>query len=285
MAMQYPNFTVVPDEPRTANAGSTGGDGDKPAAAKNKPAHALPSPRVRVAVQLELLKAYAVGSNFGGATTTYIKAAELAGIGPNSASLCNAFFYDAGLIVRADSGVVPTQPVIEYARALDWGREDAATKLATAIRNTWFAQTLVMHLKMRSISVTEAIQKLAEEAAAGKEHQPALRMCVEYLEVSGVVRRNGDQLQLATVNETPPQTDPAPEMEEEEMTAEPSARPPRPSVVSGFPQPSSGGSIRLAFDVTVTMAEMATWDAARITAFFAGVAQVLAAKHGNDPAE
>ena len=175
--------------------------------------------------------------------------------------------------------------MVDYARALDWGRDDAATKLAPAIRATWFAQTLGMHLKMRSISVTEAIQKLAEEAAAGKEYQAALRMCVEYMEVAGIVRRNGDQLQLATVNETPPQADPAPETMEEEMTAEPSARPARPSVVSGFPQPSSGGSIRLAFDVTVTMAEMATWDATRISAFFAGVAQVLAAKQGNDPAE
>jgi hypothetical protein len=277
MAMVYPNFTVVEDTARTASGGS--GDGDKPPASKNKPIRALPSPRVRVSLQLELLRAYAVGSNFGGAPTNYIKAAELAGIGSNSASLCNAFFYDAGLIARADNGAIPTQPVIEYARALDWGREDAATKLAPAIRNTWFAQILGMHLKMRSISVTEAIQKLAEEAEAAKEYQPALRMCIEYLELAGIVRRNGDQLQLSSVVETPPRpADPAPAMEDDEMPTETSTKPPRPTVVSNFPQPS-GGSIRLAFDVTVSMAELATWDTARISAFFAGVAQVLAAKN------
>lgn len=273
--MAYPNFTVVEDPAHAAS--SAGGDGDKPVAAKNKPTRALPSSRIRVAVQLELLKGYVVGSNFGGAPTTYIKAAELAGIGANSASLCNAFFYDAGLITRADSGALPTQPVIEYARALDWGRDDAGSKLAPAIRNTWFAQTLGMHLKMRSISITEAIQKLAEEISAGKEYQPALRMCVEYLEVAGIVRRTGDQLQLATVVEAPAQTEPSPETEDE-MSAETSAKSSRPTVVSTFPQPS-GGSIRLAFDVTVSMAEMATWDAARIGAFFAGIAQVLAAKN------
>lgn len=273
--MAYPNFTVIEDAPRPASA-SAGGDGEKPAAPKNRPARPLPSPRVRVATQLELLKAYAVASNFGGTPTTYIKVAELANISANSASLCNAFFYDAGLLVRADNGAQPTQPVIEYARALDWGRDDAATKLAPAIRNTWFAQTLIMHLKMRSISVTEAIQKLAEEAAASKEFQPSLRMCIEYLEITGIARRNGDQLQLVTAATVMG----APNKEDDEMAAETSAKPRRPAAISGFPQPS-GGSIRLAFDVTVSMAELASWDAARITAFFAGVAQVLAAKNAS----
>jgi len=277
--MTYPNFTVIEDSPRTA--GGASGSGDKPPVPpKSRPTHPLPSPRVSVAVQLELLKAYAIGSNYGGTPTTYIKAAELAKIGSNSASLCNALFYEACLLIKADNGVLPTQPVIEYARALDWNRDDAATKLAPAIRNTWFAQALAMHLKMRSFSVKEAIQKLAEEANASKEYQPALRMCIEYMEITGIVRRNGDQLQLATVIDTPPPP-PSPETEDDEMPAETNTKASRPAVISSFPQPS-GGSVRLAFDVTVSMAEMATWDAARISAFFAGVAQVLAAKNADN---
>lgn len=281
--MQHPNFTLISDAIHPAN-NSGGTEGDKPAARKSKPRHPLPSDRIKIANQLELLKAYAIGSNFGTTPTTYIKAAGLANLGANSASLCNGFFYEMGLLERIDGGVMPTQPVIEYARACEWGREDASHKLAPAIQGAWFAQTLAMHLKMRPMSLTDAITKLAEEAAVGKDFQAALRLCVEYLEIAGTIRRNGDMLQLCGSAETVPiKTDSPAAAEEREAPAEtaPKERSFRTTNGPIFPQ-TNGGAVRLAFDVTVTMAEMGTWAPERISRFFAGLAQVLAAKHGAD---
>src|SRR5262249_40452892 len=118
----------------------------------------------------------------------------------------------------------------------------------------------------------EAINTLAEASAAAPDYRPNLRMLVEFLEASGIVQREGNTIKIAR----------APEAASATQDAAPIERDPPPiqrtsAVTTAFSQPTEG-VVQFHVSVKVEMAEFANWRPDRIAAFFAGIAQVLAAK-------
>ena len=104
-------------------------------------------------------------------------------------------------------------------------------------------------------------------------------MLIEYLAVAGLVEREGTQLR-ATKGE-PAALEPVNggRLEKEEV---PPTREPATIQAPIFAAPPTQNRIEFAVTISVNMAEMAGWDAARISAFFAGLAQVLAARGRED---
>lgn len=269
---------VVGEIPKKEAAVSTekSGDGAGAVRAERKPTKVLPTPRVGFAKQLTMLRGYAaLAIDEKPVTTSAVS--ELAKLHPNTAVLATPFWLDVGFIQKVGSGYVPATEVVQYHRAVAWNPDTAPLKLAPLLRRTWFAQKLLPRLSMESLSEQEAIEALAEASAAPPQYSGQLGFILEYLAVSGLIRREGGQVKNGDAappeetivrNETPVSYDPEPVQRE----------PSRASAVATAFSHAPEGVLRFNVDVSVDMKEFATWRPERITAFWAGIAQVLAAK-------
>lgn len=238
---------------------------------KARPTKILATDRIKFEKQLELLRAYGVASGADRKPVQNREAAGYVNMKESTSTHANAFFVGSGLLARGDGGFIPCEEVLALARAFQWNPETANRKLAPVLQRTWFAEALLPKLQFGALSEVDAINILADLASAGPEYERNLRATIDYLEVSNLVQRDGDQIRLASQGMESPTVIPDPEVAEEV--------PPNSSsqVTTGFTTPGVG-RVSFHIDVNVDMTEMSSWEAARITAFFTGIAQVLAAK-------
>ncbi len=250
-------------------------DGQSDKKQQNKPKKVLPTSRISVVKQLDILRGYVHASGQQGKGVKLNELASIMKMHPNTVTLANPFFSDIALIQRGEGGYVPSTEAIAYTGAYDWNPEIAAHKLRTTIEATWFAELLLPKLRMRTMGEDEAIEELASESAAGKEYRAQLRMLLEWMEVSGlVIRENG----RVTRRNAPVDADiPAEKSSngESETIGQPSGKP---GVFTTFGSQPTEGMVRFNVSVRIDMAEFAGWKPERIASFFAGIAQVLAAK-------
>ncbi len=241
-----------------------------------RPTKPLPTPRIAFGKQLDVLRGWAVASGAEGKAVTNKQVGDIVKLSPDTVTLANAFFADVGFLQRTDGGYVPTAPTVAFNQAYAWNPENAAQKLEPPLRNAWFGKALLPHLSYNPISEDEAVQVLAEEADAAPTYKPQLLLILDYLEVAGIVVRDSGQVRLGAVaSESPGGREPSPSAEPKVHVA---AREPKAtSVATAFTQ-SPEGQIQFNVSFRVSMAEFADWQADRITAFFNGIAQVLAAK-------
>lgn len=249
-----------------------------PSPSAGRPTRTLPTDRVQFQKQLNIVRAYAAVSGPTGKPVTLSEVASVTKMNSSTISLCNAFFADVGFIEKNAAGsYVPSAEVASFLRAYQWNPDTAAHKLAPLLRRTWFSQVLTPKLAMGGIDQTEAIRDLADAAAAGPKYRNQLELLLDYLEAAAVIRRDGSTIREGVRSDGP-----------DDVRAEPASRPmpsmspdassPRPpAVATAFTQPTEG-VVQFHVSVRVDMAEFATWQADRITAFFGGIAQVLAAK-------
>ncbi len=109
----------------------------------------------------------------------------------------NAFFTEIGLLIRSDSGrFSPNQTAKEYQRSYQWSPDEAGLKLAPALEDQWFARALIPRLKMRSVKKSDAVTCLAEVCKASPEYRPRLEMLLEFLDVAGIIKVEGDEVKL-----------------------------------------------------------------------------------------
>lgn len=246
-----------------------------------KPSRVLPTDRIAFPKQLDLLRAYAAASEPTGRAVGNEEVSKITKLTASTVSLGNAFPASIGLIRRAEGGYVPSAEVIAFGRAYQWDPATASAKLAPVIEATWFAQAILSTLRMRPMDMKEAITAVAEAAAAGPGHKAQIEVLLDYMDAAGLIVREGHQISLR-------RGAPATKTEDEAATVVPADQrqplppTPRPGVTS-FPSPTEG-TIQLDLSVRVRMAEMAGWSPEQIAAFFAGVAQALAAK-GQDQGE
>jgi hypothetical protein len=245
--------------------------------AKSRLTKKLPTFRVGFAKQLDALRAYAVLSDNGLKSVHYTKVADIIKVHEANVSSMNPFFLDNGLITKAGNGYVPTPPVLEYNRAHSWKPETAAQRLEPLIANSWFGQALVQRLQFREMSEDNAIAALAGECHAGPEAKPQLRMLIDYCEVAGIIERANGQLTLLSVS-APEEWKTAPEPIRPSPEPEP-APSFRSTISASSANPPNDGSISLDIGIQVNLAEMRDWSPDRISAFFGGIAQILAAKN------
>lgn len=245
---------------------------------KVKPTQPLPTERMLFAKQLNLLRAYAALSGHEGRPVKATEVGDAVKILSNTVSLANPFFVGIGLLQKSELGFLPSADVLAFARAHEWNPETAAQKLAPTIGSSWFAKVLLPRLAVNKMPVLEAIEKLAQAASAGPEYKNQLRLAIDYLEVAGLVQRDGDYLSKTSMHASNPGV--------ASQTEGQQASPPqdhkdsaqsRSGVSSGFSQ-MTGGIVQFNITVKVDMSEMSGWSPDRISAFFSGIAQVLAAK-------
>lgn len=233
----------------------------------------LPTDRITFVKQIGILRAYAVASGPTGKTVTNREVAEIIKMGENTTSLANAFFIDVGFIKRSEGGFLPAAEVIAFARAYEWNPESATHKLAPLLGESWFAKALIPKLSFNPLEEKEAIEKLAEVAGIPPEYKGQIRTLLDYMDVAGLIQRDGTLIRMAKAS--PAVTVSASDSSDPEIKEAPT--PVRSSVVTGFTQPTQG-VIQFHVSVRVDMGEFSGWKADRISAFFAGIAQVLAAK-------
>lgn len=255
------------------------------AAPVDKPNRVLPTDRVGFAKQLHLLRAYAVLVGQGRASASNNDVAELVKIHPNTSILAQPFFVENGFIqkVGGPGAYVPAPEVVSFGRAYSWNAETAPQKLAPLVRRTWFGQALTPRLAMGLLDRREAVQVLAEVCNAGPKYTGQLETLLDYLNVSGVIRLDGDTVReggLTSDSGDGMRTlDMAPANDGGAAGGPPAPRdPPRaPSVSTAFNQ-GAEGIVAFHIEVRVDMKDFANWRPDRISAFFGGIAQVLAAK-------
>lgn len=250
-----------------------------PIETKSKLTKKLPTFRVGFSKQMDALRAYAVLSDNGTKPVHYTKVADIIKVHEANVSSMNPFFVENNFIYKAGNGYVPVQDVLEYNRAHSWKDEAAAKKLSLLVANSWFGVALIQRLQFRALSEDAAIEALAAQCNAGPEAKPQLRFLIDLCEAAGVIERANGQLTAISVSadqeikpasETirpPPEPDPSPG--------------PAPAFRSTISNPAGPreGAISLDIGIQVDLAEMRDWSPDRITAFFGGIAQILAAKN------
>lgn len=246
---------------------------------RGKPTRFLPTNRIAFENQLNILRGYAAASGASLKSVTNDDVAKVIGTTTSSTvSLANAFFVESGLLSRNDQGLVPSESVVAFARAWEWSAASAGQKLAPVLQRTWFADVLFPRLSFNPLSEEEAISELGGHINAGTDYRPQLKLLIDYLEVANLIRRDNGSIRLVSGNASTPSASSEPAATREPSHASSPETPSRnPALTTSFAQ-ATQGIINFHVDVRVDMAEFSDWSPERITAFFGGVAQVLAAK-------
>jgi hypothetical protein len=254
----------------------------KPEKSKQEPTKRLPTERIKFSKQLDIIRAYGIKSLNGTRTASYKDAAEVTGIHFNTVSLMVGFLVENGFLERVGGDTMPTRAVLDFTQAYNWSAETASRKLAPIVRNSWFGELLLTKLAYRSMSEEEAIAELGGAISAGTEYKPSIGTLVDYAVATGLVRRDGNQLSLGETGGPEASTSPksaTTSSEQRDDSATPS-RPAAATVATSFM--NTEGAVQFHVSIRVSMQEMAGWTPDRITAFFTGLAQVLAAKKGTE---
>src|SRR6185503_10043614 len=136
------------------------------------------------------------------------------------------------------------------------------------------------------ITEEEAITVLAEKSAAPPDYKTQLRLILDYLEASGLIRREDGRIKAGSKAASASQPVPEKKTVEHEdkkdqapVSPHASLSPTAGRVNTAFTQPTQG-VVNFHIDVRMDMTEFAGWTPDRIAAFFNGIALVLSAKAG-----
>lgn len=244
-----------------------------------KPNKALPTVRIAFAKQLDLLRAYAAASGPTSRMVNLKDVAEIVQMSPTTIPLANPFFVDVRFVQRTEGqGMTPATELLEYAHAYEWDKETAAYKLAPLLAKTWFWDALLPRLSFQELSEDQAVTLLAEKSAAGPPYKSQLRLILDYLEASGLVKRENGMVRMVKGG-APAMSTPQPSAELDNVPAsisEGKNASTRSVVTTNFNQKQ--GAVSFDISVRIDMSQLAGWEPARIAALFAGIAQVVSAK-------
>ena len=247
---------------------------------KPKPTKTLPTDRINVTKQLDIVRAYAAATANGSKPATVGEVAEIVRMAATTIQMANPFLSSINLITRSGAGAYTVPPeVLSFLKAYEWDKETASHKLAPLLRSTWFGQALLPRITYGPIEEKTALGVVAEACGAQPECEKELRMIIEFMAAGGLVMRENGQVRPRPI--TVPSEPPSPVQAQQPTTDEHRDRDKEPSVNSSRLNTSvqaTPGKFNLNIAVEVDMAEFATWRPERIQAFFRGVAEVLAAK-------
>ena len=255
-------------------------DADKsaaaPAAKRSRPNKTIPTERIKLERQLDLLRAFAGVYSASGKAVSNKEVADIVQMSETTTSLANSFFTETGLLGKGVGGWTPADEVVAYHRTYEWDKENAARELQPILAKCWFWETLQPKLSFRAMEEKDAINALGAAAAASSEYRPNLKVIIDYLVSAGMIEREGTALKLvrqqgggateqnARAENSPPQ----------ERAAKGTS-----TITTGFVQ-RPGGAVQFNINIDVSMTELSGWTPDRISAFFNGMAKVLAAKSG-----
>lgn len=182
------------------------GSGTESAVPKKISDKVLPTVRVGLSKQFDLLRAYAAQHVTNGNKAVKVQdAASLINLNADTARTPNNFFVDTGLLLKAEAGsYIPTPDTISFYRACEWKQPDPEHKLQPTLRETWFAKAILGRLSFKPLEEQETIGYLAEAANATPEAKPQLVVLLGLLETVGLVKRDGNTISAARALTPPP---------------------------------------------------------------------------------
>lgn len=260
--------TPSPETPATESKSGV------PQPKRSRPNKTIPTERMKLERQFDLLRAYAGVYSASQKPVGNKEVADIVQMSDTTTSLANGFFTDTGLLIKAPGGSVPADEVIAYHRTYEWDKENAARELQPVLAKCWFWEVLQPKLGFRPLDEKEAVNALGAASAASSEYRPNLKLILDYLVTVGMIERDGTMLKLVrgAGGEKPAR-------EEQQGAQQERAARNTGSVTTGFEQ-RPGGAVQFSINIDVSMTEIAGWAPERISAFFTGMAKVLAAKSG-----
>jgi hypothetical protein len=162
-------------------------------------AKSLPTDRVTVEKQIEIIRAYAaVYAANDGQPVTNDQVGDIVNLSGSTISQTNSFFTDIGFIIRSDelTGFIPAPEVIEYNNACQWDAGEARSKLRPIFERTWFYRCLVPRLQLAPQSQTTCLALLAGESKAQTEQNERLLNLLGFLEEAGIVSKSNGNVSL-----------------------------------------------------------------------------------------
>jgi hypothetical protein len=248
--------------------------------ARQRPSKAIPTDRIKVDRQYEVLQALGRLSGPRKETVNADRLARAVGdIVPTTVILSNRFFEAAGWITTPAKGLyAATDALMKYTQLLAVNEPDrAAETLRGPARESWFWSTLEPHFANGKIRRNEAELMLMTEAVATDSHLPMIRNLLAWLEHIGLITVD-DQF-IAAKDETSAQaSDAAPTVTPDgpERAADTRTEGTKPTAQAGERSPAP--VISLSFEVKITVDDLARLSADQITALFAAVGTVAAVK-------
>jgi hypothetical protein len=243
---------------------------------RNRPNKPLPTDRIAFSKQLDILRAFAAAHTSSGKAVSYKEVAGIVNMSDTTVPLGVPFWVDVGLLERAEgAALVPATAVMNFSRQYEWNAETAPHKLGSQLRESWFSKVVLPRLAFRAMDEKEVLEILADQASASPEYRGQVRLLIDYMVSAGMVERDGAQIRLV-------RNASAPEEERPEKREVLTGKQPDLAKILGGEPPAPAGDINLRFAITVSMAQLGTWSPERISAFFSGLAQVLAARGKED---
>jgi hypothetical protein len=253
-----------------------------PPAPKSKPTKIFPTDRTNHASQLQMARGYAIASGPERKAVTNADVAKLVDMQDTTVAMSNAFFVDIGFLQKSDTGFIPASELFDFDHAFQWNAETAALKLSPLIERSWFMQLLLPRLRFHnSMEEREVLELLASESKAAPQHRKQLIMLLDYAVVSGLIQRENGSVRInqnGSSGTAVPSSEPkrnSVQMETPASSVQPSTNSPLAAAL--FPG-GANGAVHFNISVQVNMAELSGWQPDRIATFFAGIAQVLAAR-------
>lgn len=280
--MSQQNATVHPIN-QSVNVNQQTSQPTTPKLPNNKPTQSLPSRKLSFERHLNLLRAYATAYAHHGRAVGVKEVSEISNISPDTISTANAFFLDLGIIQKNDAKFIPSAELQAFNHAFQWNPESAPAKLASLIQNSWFAKRLLPKLLMSNLTEDEAITELASFCSAPPSYKGNIRTLLDFLNEVGLIKRQNDLIMKGNIapSNSAPETTAAEQVEKPPVPIQPTLIEPVKEQQRNTVPPlnqMSGGTVQFNISVKVDIAEFAGWDAEKISSFFNGIAQVLAAK-------
>jgi hypothetical protein len=256
---------------------------DPPVASKpRRGGRILPTERISFLRQLEVLRAFAVAAADGGGTASNKGAGDLIKMSHHTVVLSTPFFVSVGLLSRADRGrFAPVAEVVEYSRAFQWQPDSAALRLAPVLRKSWFGQIITRMVSVQPRDAEDVLTDLAGAAEATPDHRANLELLLEYAVAVGLVQRDGRQVRQAMPGAIPradAESAATPAVTAPPVVVHSTESTPQVGTQTHFRTDDTEGMVSFDVSVRVRMSDFAGWSPARISAFFGGIASVLAAK-------
>ncbi len=253
---------------------------------RQRAAKPLPTDRMKMATQVDALKAITIASKYGEQGVSAVTISPRMGVSPATAGLNNAFFIEAGWIVKERKGhYKPTQAAIDFTRKAGFNETQAAALLAPSLRDTWYYHEVAQQLEMGPATKQRMVEVLAHAAGATSDHAPQLESVLLWLEYVGLVVVADGYVQLGQRDLQDLQAL-ADEPVAPAALAQPKPRQPAASegerttttVQHENGAAQAGTVLSLSFDLALTADDLRKLTAEQITALFEAVGKVAAIK-------
>lgn len=157
----------------------------------------LPSSRLSIEKQLEVLKTFAVIHQTKGTGSNYKNIASQVGVNATAVSDCLKFWSGNGLLEGSRGTYTPSNSLIEFNQRIQWGDENSALQiLRDTLQNSWFITELKIKFQVKNnISQDELKQMLGLASKISKKDtatMTALNNLIELLEKIKVIKKDDD---------------------------------------------------------------------------------------------